>query len=419
MAHRRRRASPRPRHAGPTATTRPLRLPAAAARPAQRGQRTGGKGKPQYRVVVVQNEFDFEAPADENGIAGDGPRRPTRRRRDQRPADDARRDPRPARRRRADLEPAVAGTSPPCCPCRSRHAVSPSARLDGDRRQGARQPAVPLRQHPPGGVRPAPWCRASAPSRRRAGRPGRPGDEQPAGGPARRPQLRRRHRRRRRPAGLPRRCSRRAWSSAARTDPLSCCLKSSLLAVGAGGSVADFDHQVDHVMTRDPKTVTLQSSVGDRAAAGQRLLGLRPRRRLQRPEVPALAAAGGLRDELGDLLGLLAGEDAARHPARGGAVDAVVDRVEDAALGRSRSSAARCRRWAARTAPAGRRGSARSCRRCPRRRACGSCRSWSGRATGRSSGWPPPPGPRSRRRRPRGRRARGSGPRGKRPAARR
>ncbi len=43
-------------------------------------------------------------------------------------------------------------------------------------------------------------------------------------------------------------------------DPLSCCLKSSLLAEGAGGSVSDFDHQVDHVMTRDPKTVKLKSS---------------------------------------------------------------------------------------------------------------------------------------------------------------
>ncbi len=43
-------------------------------------------------------------------------------------------------------------------------------------------------------------------------------------------------------------------------DPLSCCLKSSLLAVGEGGSEADFDHQVDHVMTRDPDVVTLESS---------------------------------------------------------------------------------------------------------------------------------------------------------------
>jgi len=43
-------------------------------------------------------------------------------------------------------------------------------------------------------------------------------------------------------------------------DPLGCCLNSSLLAEGAGGSVADFDHQVDHVMTDDPGDVALQSS---------------------------------------------------------------------------------------------------------------------------------------------------------------
>jgi endonuclease/exonuclease/phosphatase family metal-dependent hydrolase len=44
-------------------------------------------------------------------------------------------------------------------------------------------------------------------------------------------------------------------------NPLSCCLDSSLLAVGAGGSVADFDHQVDHIMTRDPDQITLESSI--------------------------------------------------------------------------------------------------------------------------------------------------------------
>jgi hypothetical protein len=43
-------------------------------------------------------------------------------------------------------------------------------------------------------------------------------------------------------------------------NPLSCCLDSSLLAVGKGGSEADFDHQVDHIMTRDPEQITLQSS---------------------------------------------------------------------------------------------------------------------------------------------------------------
>jgi endonuclease/exonuclease/phosphatase family metal-dependent hydrolase len=43
-------------------------------------------------------------------------------------------------------------------------------------------------------------------------------------------------------------------------SPLSCCIKSSLLGEGAGGSVADFDHQVDHVMTRDPRKVKLKTS---------------------------------------------------------------------------------------------------------------------------------------------------------------
>jgi endonuclease/exonuclease/phosphatase family metal-dependent hydrolase len=43
-------------------------------------------------------------------------------------------------------------------------------------------------------------------------------------------------------------------------NPLGCCLNSSLLAEGAGGSVSDFDHQVDHVMTRDPDQIELESS---------------------------------------------------------------------------------------------------------------------------------------------------------------
>jgi endonuclease/exonuclease/phosphatase family metal-dependent hydrolase len=43
-------------------------------------------------------------------------------------------------------------------------------------------------------------------------------------------------------------------------NPLGCCLNSSLLAEGAGGSIADFNHQVDHVMTRNPSEITLKSS---------------------------------------------------------------------------------------------------------------------------------------------------------------
>jgi len=42
-------------------------------------------------------------------------------------------------------------------------------------------------------------------------------------------------------------------------DPLSCCLNTGILT-GNLGSVADFDHQVDHVMTDSPTSVTLVGS---------------------------------------------------------------------------------------------------------------------------------------------------------------
>jgi Endonuclease/Exonuclease/phosphatase family len=43
-------------------------------------------------------------------------------------------------------------------------------------------------------------------------------------------------------------------------NPLSCCLNSPLLGVNEGGAIGDFDHQVDHILTRDPGEVVLQSS---------------------------------------------------------------------------------------------------------------------------------------------------------------
>lgn len=43
-------------------------------------------------------------------------------------------------------------------------------------------------------------------------------------------------------------------------DPLSCCLDASEIGEFDGGSVADFDHQVDHILTRDPDNVKLRSS---------------------------------------------------------------------------------------------------------------------------------------------------------------
>ena len=42
-------------------------------------------------------------------------------------------------------------------------------------------------------------------------------------------------------------------------EPLSCCLNSSLLGEEYG-DISDFDHQVDHIMTRDPYNVLLRHS---------------------------------------------------------------------------------------------------------------------------------------------------------------
>ncbi len=43
-------------------------------------------------------------------------------------------------------------------------------------------------------------------------------------------------------------------------EPLSCCLDASELGESDGGEVSDFDHQVDHVMTNSPATVQLVGS---------------------------------------------------------------------------------------------------------------------------------------------------------------
>ncbi len=48
--------------------------------------------------------------------------------------------------------------------------------------------------------------------------------------------------------------------------PLGCCLQTSLLPVGDGGAASQFDHKVDHIMTRDPKLVKeVNSSVTGRS----------------------------------------------------------------------------------------------------------------------------------------------------------
>ena len=214
-----------------------------------------------------------------------------RQRRDQRPADDARRDPRPARRRRADLEPAVGQLQDPAGGADPRQAADDQTRLDATDAKVRGSDSFHFVNTHLEAFDPA----ALVPSIRAL----QAGELVAPGGPATSSlpvvlvgdlnsdddtgRARRR-------AGLRSAASKRACVERSTDDPLGCCLDSSLLAEGAGGSVADFDHQVDHVMTNDPADITLQRLRGDRPAAGQRLLGLRPRRPLQLPAVRPLAS---------------------------------------------------------------------------------------------------------------------------------
>jgi endonuclease/exonuclease/phosphatase family metal-dependent hydrolase len=51
-------------------------------------------------------------------------------------------------------------------------------------------------------------------------------------------------------------------------EPLGCCLDTALLPVADGGAASQFDHKVDHIMTRDPKQIELvKSSVTGRKPA--------------------------------------------------------------------------------------------------------------------------------------------------------
>jgi hypothetical protein len=43
-------------------------------------------------------------------------------------------------------------------------------------------------------------------------------------------------------------------------NPLGCCLDADIITQGGGGSISDFDHQVDHILTNTPQLVTLQNS---------------------------------------------------------------------------------------------------------------------------------------------------------------
>jgi Endonuclease/Exonuclease/phosphatase family len=244
-----------PLQTGPTATTVRYDYLQELLDELNEGNGKSGKGKPQYEVIVVQNEFDLEAPADENGVAGDGPGGPLA---------DAEINGRLTMRdvilaRRSGgvhtwnagganfdtlLEVEILGTPVPI----ARGWTATDARVRGSK------PFRFVNTH----------LEAFHPLIRQA----QAAELVDADGPA--------------TSSLPvvlvgdlnsdddtvEPVDRLAYqtllaagmASRSTNDPLSCCLESSLLAVGAGGSVDDFDHQVDHVLTRDPEQITLQSS---------------------------------------------------------------------------------------------------------------------------------------------------------------
>lgn len=245
---------------GPTATTVRYDYLQLLLDELNRGNGRDGHGKPQYRVAVSQNEFDLEAPADENGVPGDGPGGPL-----------------------ANAEVNGRLTMRDVILVRAGAGVTTKNERGGNfanlltvkvagvpvtiKRGWAAVDAKVRGSHPfrfvdthleafdPAALVPSIRARQAA-------------ELVAAGGPA--------------TSDLPvvlvgdlnsdddtvAPGDRQAYETLLAAgmvelstgDPLSCCLNSSLLAVGAGGSVADFDHQVDHVMTRDPGVVSLISS---------------------------------------------------------------------------------------------------------------------------------------------------------------
>lgn len=210
-----------------------------------------GKG-PGYELVAVQNEFDFEVPADENGVAGDGPNpaianaeingRLTMR--------DAILAKRGAGVRTWNVQGAnfatllavpILGTPLPVA--RGWNAVDAKVRGSGPFRfvNTHLEAFHPLIRQAQAAELVAPGGPATSGLRVILVGDLNSDDDTVAG------------------------ADRLAYEtllaagmvSRSTDDPLSCCLDSSLLAVGKGGSEADFDHQVDHIMTRNPKQVTL------------------------------------------------------------------------------------------------------------------------------------------------------------------
>jgi endonuclease/exonuclease/phosphatase family metal-dependent hydrolase len=246
--------------ATPTATTVRYDYLAELLAQLNKGKGKGGKGKPQYRVAISQDEFDFEAPADENGVPGDGPNGAI---------------PNAEINGRLTMRDVIlvrngAGVTfkhPQAGHFSNLLVVTVSGvnvtvtrgwtAIDAKVRGSHTFRFVNTHLEAFDPATQVPSIRALQASELVA--PGGPattslpvillgdlnsdddtveaGDQQ-----AYRTLL---------AAGMRERST---------NNPLGCCIDSSLLAVGAGGSVANFDHQVDHVMTRDPKDVKLKSS---------------------------------------------------------------------------------------------------------------------------------------------------------------
>lgn len=246
--------------ASPTATTVRYDYLSELMAQLNKGKGKGGKGKPQYRVAVAQDEFDFEAPANENGVPGDGPNgaipnaeingRLTMR--DvilvRNGAGATFKRPR-AGHFASLLTVTVSGVNLSV----TRGWTSIDAKVRGSHEfrfvnthleafdDAAQVPSIRALQ---AGELVAPTGPATSKlpvvllgDLNSDDDTVEPGDQQ-----AYRTLL---------GAGMRERST---------NDPLSCCLKSSLLAEGAGGSIANFDHQVDHVMTRDPEEIKLKAS---------------------------------------------------------------------------------------------------------------------------------------------------------------
>jgi endonuclease/exonuclease/phosphatase family metal-dependent hydrolase len=247
-------------NSGATPTSTAVRYDYLTELMAQLNKGKGNKGKPQYRVAVSQDEFDFEAPANENGVAGDGPNgaipnaeingRLTMR--DvilvRNGAGVTVKHPQAAHFANllvvtvSGVKLAVTrGWTAVDAKVRGSHsfrfvnthleAFDPATQVPSIRALQAGELVAP------GGPATTSLPVVLVGDLNSDDDTVEPGDQQ-----AYRTLL---------GAGMRERST---------NTPLGCCLKSSLLAVGAGGSVADFNHQVDHVMTRDPKEIKLKTS---------------------------------------------------------------------------------------------------------------------------------------------------------------